>query len=52
VEFAIAQPWTAKLEYLYVDLGDLDCHSRCGGTSPDKVDFHSHIVRAGLNYRF
>jgi len=52
VEFAIAQPWTAKLEYLYVDLGDFDCGTRCGGSKPDNVNFHSHIVRAGLNYRF
>jgi outer membrane immunogenic protein len=52
LEVALAQPWTAKLEYLYVDLGDINCNSRCGGNSPDKVDFHSHIVRAGLNYRF
>ena len=52
VEVALTQPWTAKLEYLYVDLGDFNCGSRCGGGSPDKVEFHSHIVRAGLNYRF
>jgi outer membrane immunogenic protein len=52
VEYAIAPPWTAKLEYLYVDLGDFDCGTRCGGTRPDNVGFHSHQVRAGLNYRF
>jgi outer membrane immunogenic protein len=37
-EFALPGNWTAKGEYLYVDLGD--------------VNFTSHIVRAGLNYRF
>ena len=52
VEFAISQPWTAKVEYLYVDLGDFNCGTKCGGTSPDNVNFRSHIVRAGLNYRF
>lgn len=52
VEYAIAPPWTAKLEYLYVDLGDFDCGTRCGGSRPDNVGFHSHQVRAGLNYRF
>lgn len=52
MEFALTAPWTAKLEYLYVDLGDFDCGTRCGGSKPDSVNFHSHIVRAGLNYRF
>jgi outer membrane immunogenic protein len=52
VEYAFASPWTAKLEYLFVDLGNFDCGSRCGGGQPDNVNFHSHIVRAGLNYRF
>ena len=47
VEAAIAGPWTAKLEYLYVDLG----HG--GGSIPGSdATFHSNIVRAGLNYRF
>jgi outer membrane immunogenic protein len=52
VEYAIAAPWTAKLEYLYVDLGDFSCGRACGTSGPDKVEFRSHIVRAGLNYRF
>jgi outer membrane immunogenic protein len=41
VEGAIAGPWTAKIEYLYVDLG----------TSAN-ADFRANLVRAGLNYRF
>ena len=48
VETALAANWTAKLEYLYVDLGSVSC-ATCGVPS---ADFHSHIVRAGLNYRF
>ena len=52
VEFALAAPWTAKLEYLYVDLGDFACGIACGGVAPDNVEFRSHIIRAGLNYRF
>ena len=51
-EFAIAGPWTAKVEYLYVDLGKTDCGTACGGTAPDNVKFRTNIVRAGLNYRF
>jgi outer membrane immunogenic protein len=46
VEAAIAGPWTAKIEYLYVDLGHAD--SMLGSTA----NFHTNIVRAGLNYRF
>jgi len=53
VEFALAAPWTAKLEYLFVDLGDVDvsCGSRCGLRNGN-FDFNAHIVRAGVNYRF
>lgn len=46
VEAALAGPWTAKVEYLYVDLGD-------GPTiGTNSSDFHTNIVRAGLNYKF
>jgi len=51
VEFAINGPWTAKLEYLYVDLGNDNCGS-CGVSSPDNVSLKSNIVRGGINYRF
>lgn len=45
IEFAIAGPWTAKVEYLHVDLGN----DSVLGTS---VNYRSDIVRGGLNYRF
>jgi outer membrane immunogenic protein len=51
VEAALAGNWTAKLEYLHVDLG----HVSCGAAScavPTNVGFHADTVRAGLNYRF
>jgi outer membrane immunogenic protein len=50
LEAAIAGPWTAKVEYLYVDLGKGDCNTVCG--IPTDVDFKAHVVRAGVNYRF
>jgi outer membrane immunogenic protein len=51
VEFAIAGPWTAKVEYLYVDLGDTNCSA--GACLPStNVDFKTNIVRGGINYRF
>jgi len=50
IEAKIVGPWSAKIEYLYADLGKTDC-AACvvGGTD---VSFHANIVRAGLNYRF
>jgi outer membrane immunogenic protein len=46
VEFAVAAPWTVKLEYLYADLG------RGGGVAGTDASFRANILRAGLNYRF
>ena len=39
-------PWSAKVEYLYVDLG------RGGSVLGSDARFNTNIVRAGLNYRF
>lgn len=46
LEAALTGPWTAKVEYLYADLGR--------GTSVLGADtkFNTSLVRAGLNYRF
>ena len=51
LEFGIAGPWSAKLEYLYVDLGKANCSLTICGT-PTDVDFNANVVRAGINYRF
>ena len=51
LEYAFLGKWTAKLEYLYVDLGSFDT----GFTAPfltNNVDLQMHVVRAGLNYKF
>ena len=50
VEAALTPNWTAKLEYLYVDLGDKDNYPTA--TGPVEVSLTSHIVRLGLNYKF
>ncbi len=51
VEAALAGNWSAKLEYLHVDLGHTDC--ALGACSlPSRVGFHAETVRAGVNYRF
>jgi outer membrane immunogenic protein len=50
VEFALGGNWTAKAEYLYVDLGSADCGAGCPANTDTSLT--SNIVRAGLNYRF
>jgi outer membrane immunogenic protein len=53
VEYAFLGNWTAKVEYLYADLGKFDCGAACGGAViVDNVSFQTNIVRAGLNYKF
>ena len=53
VEFAVAGPWTAKIEYLYVDLGNGSCSIvACTGTGITDVKFNTNIIRGGINYRF
>jgi len=52
VEYAFRSNWSAKLEYLYADLGSFDCSTSCSTVVPDNVDFKVNLIRAGLNYRF
>jgi outer membrane immunogenic protein len=52
LEFALAQNWTAKAEYLYVDLGKFNCGVSCGGPATNNVSFTTNLVRAGVNYHF
>ena len=51
IEGVLAGNWTAKLEYLYADLGDTTCSAVACGTATN-VDLQVNIVRAGVNYRF
>lgn len=55
IEQALAQNWTWKVEYLYVDLGSLNVVAP--GTIPgETINIHDrftdNILRAGLNYQF
>jgi outer membrane immunogenic protein len=52
IEFAITGRWSAKVEYLFVDLGKFNCGPNCGGGFVDNVSFTTNILRAGVNYRF
>jgi outer membrane immunogenic protein len=51
VEAAIAGNWTAKVEYLYADIGDVGCTlAACGAVT--NVDMRLNVLRGGVNYRF
>ncbi|MQT15144.1 outer membrane protein [Segnochrobactrum spirostomi] len=59
VETQFASHWSAKLEYLYVDLGSDNFSLANGANNPvpaftinAKADYAFSIVRAGINYRF
>ena len=52
LEYAFIDNWTAKLEYLYVDLGKATCNAACSGGNPFDVTFKTNIVRGGVNYKF
>ena len=51
LEYEVLGPWSAKLEYLYVDLGDANCGAATCGVSTT-VNFNTSIFRFGINYRF
>ena len=55
VEWAFTPNWTAKVEYLYVNLGNFSCPAvSCGGFAgtPTTVSLTENVVRAGVNYKF
>ena len=54
LEASLGGPWTAKVEYLYIDFGSQGATHPVGGgaMATSSVDMREHIFRAGLNYRF
>lgn len=48
-EFALDRNWSARAEYLYVDLGSSTYNSLIG---PVSLGLDSNIIRGGVNYRF
>jgi outer membrane immunogenic protein len=59
IEAQLSGNWTAKVEYLYVDLGQVGTSNFNAVFQPAEVEpqhftssFRDHIVRAGLNYKF
>lgn len=53
-EVGIVDNWTAKAEYLYINLGSGVCSTvgNCGGAAGATVTFTESLVRAGINYKF
>jgi outer membrane immunogenic protein len=54
VEFAVFGNWSAKAEYLFVDLAMSSCSTvaSCGSAAGSSVAFTENLVRGGFNYRF
>jgi outer membrane immunogenic protein len=55
LEYAFADMWTAKIEYLFVDFGKMHCQTvavtaiaLCGGS----VTLTENVVRGGVNFKF
>jgi outer membrane immunogenic protein len=51
LEWALANNWTAKIEYLYLDLGSENYFGGPGAGGFD-ADLQVHTLKLGLNYRF
>jgi opacity protein-like surface antigen len=51
LEVGLTQNWTARIEYLYLDLGNRQTFDVVPGV-PENVSFTANIVRAGINYKF
>jgi outer membrane immunogenic protein len=51
VEVALPGNWSAKAEYLRVDLGRFNC-TGCSAAPTDNVSLQENVFRAGVNYHF
>jgi outer membrane immunogenic protein len=54
IEYAFTDYLTAKVEYLFVDLGTVSCppDGTCGPLQTASVSLTESLVRAGFNYKF
>ncbi|HKA78235.1 MAG TPA: outer membrane protein [Pseudolabrys sp.] len=51
LEYELLGPWSAKVEYLYANLGTASCGAATCGIDTS-VNFKTSIIRLGVNYRF
>ena len=52
VEAAFTDNWTARIEYLFVDLSNGSCTSACGSPPTQSVSFNENLIRAGVDFKF
>jgi outer membrane immunogenic protein len=52
VEYAFAPNWTAKVEYLFVDLQNASCPVGSCGSTTTTVSLNENIIRGGVNFKF
>jgi outer membrane immunogenic protein len=58
IEYAFADMWTAKLEYLFVDFGKFTCQgvgpvaTACMGLGGGSVTLTENVIRGGVNFKF
>ena len=54
LEVGFAPNWTAKAEYLFVELPNATCATvgNCGAAAGSKVSFNENIIRVGVNFKF
>jgi outer membrane immunogenic protein len=51
IEYAITNSWSAKAEYLYMDLGSKN-YTFVQGLPPVSIGLRTHTAKIGLNYKF
>ena len=57
VEYAFADMWTAKIEYLFLDFGKITCQGGgaaglCTGLGAGSVTLTENVIRGGVNWKF
>jgi opacity protein-like surface antigen len=52
LEYGIDHNWSAKLEYLHIDLGTASFMGAASGTSTLVVPVTNELVRVGVNYHW
>ena len=52
LEYALTRNWSAKAEYLHLDLGTATLFSAASGASTLSVPVTNDLVRAGINYHW
>jgi outer membrane immunogenic protein len=60
LEYGLGAGWSAKAEYLFIDLGNGSCTTDCAIQNPNgpplipklAVKFNENLFRADVNYEF